>query len=59
MWIDNGSEFYNRSMKLLLEKNGIEMYSTYNAGKSVIVERIIRTLNNKIYKYLTPVSKNV
>ena len=44
-------------MKLWLEKNGIEMYSTYNAGKSVVVERIIRTLNNKIYKYMTPVSK--
>ena len=24
MWIDKGSEFYNRSMKSWLEKNGIE-----------------------------------
>ena len=35
------------------------MYSTYNEGKSVVAERIIRTLKNKIFKYMTAVSKNV
>ena len=35
------------------------MYSTNNEGKSVIAERFIRTLKNKIYKYLTSISKNV
>ena len=35
------------------------MYSTYNEGKSVIAEKFIRTLKNKIYKYMTSVSKNV
>ena len=35
------------------------MYSTNNAGKSVIAERFIKTLKNKIYKYMTSVSKNV
>ena len=35
------------------------MYSTHNEGKSVIAERFIRTLKNKIYKYLTSISKNV
>ena len=35
------------------------MYSTNNAGKSVVAERFIRTLKNKIYKYLTSISKNV
>ena len=29
------------------------MYSTNNEGKSVIVERFIKTLKNKIYKYIT------
>ena len=33
MWVDKGSEFYNRSMKPSLEKNGIEMYSTSNERK--------------------------
>ena len=35
------------------------MYSIHNEGKSVIPERIIRTLKNKIYKYMTSISKNV
>ena len=35
------------------------MYSTYNEGKSVVAERIIRTLKNKIFKYMTAVSKKV
>ena len=44
-------------MKSWLEKNDIEIYSTDNEGKSA--ERFIRTIKNKIYKYMTSVSKNV
>ena len=32
------------------------MYSTHNEGKSVVAERFIRTLKNKIYKYMTSIS---
>ena len=35
------------------------MYSTYNEGKSVIAERFIRTLKNKIFKHMTAISKNI
>ena len=35
------------------------MHSTYNEGKSVVVERRIRTLKNKIFKHMTAISKNV
>ena len=35
------------------------MYSTNNEGKSVIAERFIRTIKNKIYKYMTSISNNV
>ena len=35
------------------------MYSTHNEGKSVVAERFIRTLESKIYKYMTSISKNV
>ena len=31
------------------------MYSIHNEGKSVIAEKFIRTLKNKIYKYMTSV----
>ena len=51
VWVDEGSEFYNRSMKSCLEKNDIEMYSTHYERKSVVAERFIRTLKNKIYEY--------
>ena len=36
-----------------------EMYSTYNEGKSVVAERFIRNLKNKVYKHMTAISKNV
>ena len=35
------------------------MYSTHNEGKSIVAERFIRTLKNKIYKHMTTISKNV
>ena len=35
------------------------MYSIHNEGKSVVAERFIRTLKNKIYKYMTTISENV
>ena len=59
MWVDRGSKFYNGSINSWLEKTDIEMYSTRNEGKSVVAERFVRTLKNKIYKYMTSVSKNV
>ena len=46
-------------MKSELEKNVREMYLTHSEEKSVISERFIRTLKNKVYKYMTSVSKNV
>ena len=46
IWVDQGSEFYNQDFKKWLSDNGIIMYSTYNEGKSVIVERFIRILKN-------------
>ena len=35
------------------------MYSTYNERKSVVAERFIRTLKNKIFKHMAAVSKNI
>ena len=58
-WIDQGSEFYNNSVKDFLKMNNVEMYSTYNEAKSVIAERFIRTLKNKVFKHMAAISKNV
>ena len=59
IWVDKGSEFYNNSFKKWLHDNNIVMYSANNEGKSVVAERFIRTLKNKIYNYMTSISKNV
>ena len=40
-------------------KNDIKMYSAHNEGKSVVAETFIKTLKNKLYKYITSISKNV
>ena len=59
IWVDDGSKFYNKSIKSFLQKKDIEKYSRHNEGKSDIAKRFIRTIKNKIHKHLTPVSKNV
>ena len=59
IWVDHGSEFYNNKFKSFLKENEIEMYSTFNGGKSVVAERFIKTLKNKIYKHMTTIGKNV
>ena len=48
IWVDKGSEFYNRSVKSWLQGKDIEMNSTDQEGKSVVPERLITTLANKI-----------
>ena len=35
------------------------MYSTFNERKSVVAERFIKSLKNKIYKHMTGVGKNI
>ena len=46
-------------MKSWFEVNDIEMYTTRNEGEPVVARRIIRTLKNKIYKYMTSKLRNV
>ena len=59
IWVDEDGVLYNRSMKQWLDKNDTVMYSTYNEGKCVIAEKLIGTLQNKIFEYMTSVSKKV
>ena len=55
IWVDQGSEFYNKSFKDFLKINNIEMHSTYNEGKSVVAERFIRTLKDKVFEHMTAI----
>ena len=59
IWVDQGSEFYNNTFKCFLKINNNEMYSIYNEGISVVAEKFIRRLKNKIFKHMTAISKNV
>ena len=59
IWVGQGGDFYNNAFEKWLSDNDIDMYSTYNEGKSVVAERFIRTLKNKLYKHMTATSKNV
>ena len=59
IWVDQGGEFYNNVFEKWLSDNDINMYSTYNEGKSVVAERFIRTLKNKLYKHMTATGKKI
>ena len=49
VWVDEGGGFYNNLFKRFLKIDCIEIYSTCNEGKSVVAERFIRMLKNKIF----------
>ena len=57
VWLNKGSKFHYSSFKKWWKDKDIDIYSTRNEGKSVVAERFVRTLKDKIYKYMTPVSK--
>ena len=58
IWVDQGGEFSDNVFEKWLSDNDINMYSTYNEGKSVVAERFIRTLKNKLCKHMTATGKN-
>ena len=57
IWVHKESKLYNTSMKPWTEKNDIKMYSGHDDQISVAAERFVRTLKNKIRKYMTSKSK--
>ena len=59
IWIDQGSEFNNNSVKDFLKINDVEICSTYKEGKSLVAERFLRTLKSKIFENMTGISKNL
>ena len=59
IWVVHGKKFYNNKFKKFFKNNDIEMYSIFNEGKSVVAERFIKILKDKIYKHMTTIGKNV
>ena len=51
--MDQETEFLNRHFRVLMKEEDIELYNTYNETKASIVERLIRTLKTKMWRYFT------
>ena len=49
LWVAQGNEFYKIFMQKRLEDNEFLVHSTHIESKSVVAERLIRTLKGKIY----------
>ena len=45
-------------MKSQVQESYIQMYSTPNKEKSTVAEQFVRTMKNKIYKYMTSKAKS-
>ena len=50
LWVDQGREYYNKRMHKWIGDNDILIYLTHNQDKSVVADRFVRTLIDKIYK---------
>ena len=50
---DQGTEFFNKHFKALLKDEDIELYNTYNETKASVMERLIRTLKTRMWRYFT------
>ena len=50
---DKGSEFMNKPFQAFLKKKKIGFYTANNEPKAAIVERVNKTLKNKMYRYFT------
>ena len=49
---DAGKEFTAKKVQKLFDENGVKHYVAYNEGKASYAERAIRTLKNKLVKYM-------
>jgi len=50
---DSGTEFYNNTFQTLMRRYNINHYSSYSTKKASIVERLIKTIKNKLYEYFS------
>ena len=50
---DLGLEFYNSHVKKVLDNYNVELFSVYSEKKAALVERLIRTIKEKMFKVFT------
>ena len=51
LWVDQGSEFYNKYMNEWCEEHDVNMYSTHSGLKSVFIERFNRTMKEAFQQH--------
>jgi hypothetical protein len=57
MQADKGTEFYNKTFSDMLKTEGVkEFFSSHSDHKAAIVERVIRTLKEKLYRMIDSTS---
>lgn len=54
LWTDEGSEYYNKTIKDWLDKHGTTIYSTHGKHKSAVIERFNRTIKTMMWKQFIP-----
>ena len=59
LWSDRGKEYYNSSVKKILDEHNIIHYSTFNTEKVTIAERFNRTIVHWLYLYFDTNGTNV
>lgn len=47
---DRGKEFYNSTVRAMLKRYNVQLYSTFSSTKAAICERFNRTLKSKMWK---------
>jgi hypothetical protein len=52
IWVDEGTEFYNKDVKKTLGRS-TSLYSTHGKAKAAIIERFNRTFKSMMYKRFT------
>lgn len=55
---DEGKEFFNQRVQHILNQREIKLFSVYNENKAALVERLNRTIKDKMYRYFTYTGSN-
>ena len=50
---DLGLEFYNSHVRNVLDKYNVELFSVYSENKAALVERLIRTIKERLFRIFT------
>ena len=50
---DQATEFFNKHFQNLLKSENIQHFNTFNETKASVVERVIRTIKSKMWRYFT------